>query len=319
VPDVCRETADCQPKSVTRPGDRTIADLAGRQHGVVAHRQLRALGVGEGAIRYRIASGRLHRVHAGVYAVGHRVLSASGIRLAAVLACGPGAVLSHRDAAALWGLRPCSRMTTDVTTAGGARSRPGIEVHRVKALYPDDCTTEDHIPTTTVARTLLDLAEVTRHKELERAFERADQNRLLDLSSFDALFARSKGRHGLGATRAVLRSTAAADTQSELEVTFLRFCRTHGIPGPQTNVLVEGFVVDALWPDQRVIVELDGYAFHGTTRAAFERDRARDAALQRAGYRVIRLTWRRLHAEPEVVAATLHALLASIAAPWRTT
>jgi Protein of unknown function (DUF559) len=316
--DVCRITADCQPKSVTRPADRAIADLAARQHGVVAHRQLLTRGLGEGAVRHRIANGRLHRVHAGVYAVGHRVLSASGLRLAAVLACGPGAVLSHRDAAAVWGIRSCSRMTTDVSTAGGARSRAGIDVHRVKRLHPDDRTLVDGIPTTTVERTLLDLAEVTNRAELERAFDEAERRRLLDLSSFDALFARSTGRHGLGATRGVLKKTTSADTRSALESAFVRFCDAWNIPAPQTNVLVEGFVVDALWPEQKLIVELDGYAFHGTTRNAFERDRVRDADLQRAGYRVLRLTWRRLHEDPGPVAATLRALLASIAAPWRT-
>jgi very-short-patch-repair endonuclease len=318
---VWRKTADSQRKSATRPADavdHTIAALAGEQHGVVALAQLRALGVGEGALRYRVGVGRLHRIHAGVFAVGHRVLTANGYRMAAVLACGAVAVLSHRDAAALCGLRPCLRMTTDVTTTRNARSRPGIDVHRVKNLHPDDRTIRQGIPTTTVARTLLDLAEVVRPTELEKAFDEAERRRLLDLASFDALFARSAGRHGLGAARAVLRRTASADTRSELEAAFLRFCGDHGIPRPQTNVLVEGFVVDALWPEQKLIVELDGYAFHGTTRNAFERDRVRDADLQRAGYRVLRLTWRRLHEEPEPVAATVRALLASIAAPWRT-
>ena len=229
--------------------------------------------------------------------------------MAAVLACGPAAALSHRSAASLHGLRQNARTAIDVTVPRPrARSRPGIDVHRVKRLHPDDRTVVDGIPTTTLARTLLDLAEVTNRAELERAFDEADRRRLLDLSAFEALFARSTGRHGLGATRGVLKGQHPQTPEA----------RSWNIPAPQTNVLVEGFVVDALWPEQKLIVELDGYAFHGTTRSAFERDRVRDADLQRAGYRVLRLTWRRLHEDPGPVAATLRALLASIAAPWRT-
>ena len=241
--------------------------------------------------------------------------------MAAVLACGDEAVLSHRSAAALYGLRPTARTSIDVTVPRPtARSRPGIDVHRVKRLHPDDWTTLDQIPTTTVARTLLDLAEVVRTSDLNKAFEEAERRRLVDLSSLEALLARSRGRHGLRAVKALCADAKAslAHTQSELEAAFLRFCADHGIPRPQTNVQVGAFTVDALWPTHSLIVELDGYAFHGTTRQAFERDRIRDAELQRAGYRVVRLTWRRLHREPAAVAATLTGLLASIARPWRT-
>jgi REase_MTES_1575/Transcriptional regulator, AbiEi antitoxin len=299
--------------------DHAIASLAERQHGVVGLRQLRALGMTDSAVRYRIAVGRLHRSHVGVYAVGHWWLSANGRRMAAVLACGPEAVLSHRDAAALWGLRPSSRRRTDVTAARQMRSRPGIDVHRVRSLHADDRTKEQGIPVTRDARTLLDLADVVRRSDLRRAFEEADRRRLLDLFAVEALLHRSPGRHGLKALRALVddASASATDTQSELEAAFLRFCAHHAIPPPATNVQVAGFTVDAVWPAQQLIVELDGYAFHGT-RAAFERDRARDAELQRAGYRVVRLTWRRLHREPAAVAASLHGMLASIARPWRT-
>jgi len=278
------------------------------------------MGIGARAIQHRIAAGRLHRVHLGVYAVGHRALTANGHRMAAVLGCGPDAVLSHRDAAALWGLRRCGRIRTDVTVPRpAARSRPGIDVHRVKRLDPDDSTTRDGITVTTVARTLLDLADVLRASDVQRAFEEAERQRLLDLSSLDALFARSRGRHGLKTVRAILSDLGpVGETRSDLEAAFLRFCNDHGIAPPQCNVLVRGFVVDALWPEQRLIVELDGYAFHGTTRAAFERDRARDADLQGDGYRVARVTWRRLHDEPRALATSLRGMLASIARPWRT-
>jgi Protein of unknown function (DUF559) len=187
----------------------------------------------------------------------------------------------------------------------------------VRSLDAEDRTIVEGIPVTTVARTLLDLAEVVRTSDLQRAFEAAERLRVLDLASFDALFARSHGRHGLGVMRAILTELGATyeHTQSELEAAFLRFCQEWRIPPPATNVLAAGFTVDALWSTHKLIVELDGYAFHGTTRQAFERDRIRDAELQRAGYRVVRLTWRRLRHEPEAVAATLGELLASIARP----
>jgi hypothetical protein len=255
--------------------------------------------------------GRLHRVHVGVYAVGHRKLSAHGHRMAAVLACGPGAVFSHRAGAALWGLRASARPRIDVTVGRGGRGGPGIDVHRVRALHPDDRTVHDGIPVTTVARTLLDLAEVLRANEVERAFDEAERLRLLDMRALAAVCERATGRHGLRVLRPLLADArpSVAETRSPLERVFLSFCRDHGLPLPAVNVLAAGFTVDALWPKQRLVVELDSYEFHGRSRGAFERDRARDAALQLAGYRVVRITWRRLTREPEAVAATIRALL----------
>jgi hypothetical protein len=186
------------------PGDDALAALAARQHGVVAYRQLLELGFGRRAIQSRVARGRLHRVHLAVYAVGHSALSGDGRLLAAVLACGPGALLSH------W---------------SDAVGEPPA-------------------------------------------------------------------------------------TRSELERRFLELCREAGLPRPAVNVVAAGFEVDALWPTQRLVVELDGHAFHGN-RAAFERDRVRDAELQLAGYRVLRLTHRRLKDESATVARTVAALLAT--------
>jgi len=292
--------------------DAAVAEIADRQHGLVAHRQLVALGLGPGAIKHRMGTGRWHSVHRGVYAVGRRRLSADGHRMAAVLACGPGAVLSHRDAAALWVIRATARTRIDVTVPRpNARSRPGIHVHRVRTLHPDDCTIHDGIPVTTVARTLLDLAEVVRPRDVERAFDEAERLRLLDLVALEAACARGHGRHGLKVLRHLLadRRPSLVDTWSVLEARFLPFCHRHGVPVPAVNVAVAGFTVDALWTRERLIAELDSYEFHGKTRAAFERDRARDAALLIAGYRVIRLTWRRLEREPERVAGELRALL----------
>jgi len=231
--------------------------------------------------------------------------------MAAVLACGPGAVLSHRDAAALWGLRQTSRTKVDVIAARSVGSRPGIDVHRVRSLHPEDCTIHDGIPVTTVARTLLDLAEVVRPRETERAFDEAERLRLLDLVALEVTCGRAHGRHGLKVLRPLLddRRPSLVDTRSPLERRFLPFCRGHGVPLPVVNVAIGEFTVDALWSKHRLIVELDSYEFHGKTRAAFERDHARDAALLLAGYRVVRVTWRRLEREPERVAGELRALL----------
>jgi hypothetical protein len=292
--------------------DRAIAELAERQHGVVNHEQLTDLGLSVGAVKHRIAAGRLHRVHVGVYAVGHRAMTGNGNRMAAVLACGPGALLSHRDAAALWGIRSTARSRIDVTVARPeARSQPGIDVHRVRSLNPADRTEHDGIRVTTVARTLLDLAEVIRPTELERAFDEAERLRLLDLDAVVAVCERARGRRALKALAPLVadRRPEQRDTRSPLEARFLPFCQAHGIPLPAVNVEVAGLLVDAVWPAQRLVVELDSYEFHGKTRAAFEADRRRDAALQTAGYRVIRITWRQLHRHPEQVAATIRSLL----------
>lgn len=287
-----------------------IAALAARQHGVVARRQLLKLGLGAGAIDHRLAEGGLHRVHAGVYAVGHMALAPRGRLMAAVLACGEGAVLSHRCAAAHWELRASAQRAVDVTVVGeGRRSRPGIVVHRARRLHPDDRALRLGIPVTAVARTLLDLAEVLPRDQVQRAFEEAERLRLLDLRAIESLCRRSHGRRGLRPLLALLaHARSAPATRSELERRFLQLCRDAALPLPAVNVLVEGFEVDALWRTQKLIVELDSHAFH-RNQAAFERDRVRDAALQLAGYRVVRITSRRLDTAPSVVVQTITALL----------
>lgn len=294
-----------------RPRDGVVAELAARQHGVVARAQLTEIGLGRGAIRRRLEAGRLLPVHRGVYAVGHRRISPRGRLMAAVLAAGPGALASHRSAAWMLELRrggPTPEVTVPTRTRGPRRN---LLVHLARDLRTADRTERDGIPTTTVARTLLDLADVLRPRELERAFEDAERLRILDLGEVRALIARSPGRHGLARINALLSEHAEAsfDTSSELERRFLDLCRCGGLPAPATNVLVAGYVVDVLWPESRLVVELDGHAYH-RTRAAFERDRVRDAALQLAGYRVLRITYRRLELEPEAILAEVLKLLA---------
>jgi hypothetical protein len=288
-----------------------MARLADRQHGVVSFGQLRALGFGADAIQHRVANGALHRVHQGVYAAGHGRISREGRWLAAVLACGPTALLSHRDAAALWGLtRPGSHAGTDVTTARRCRRRPGIVLHRSRGVHPEDRATSDGIPVTGVARTLLDLAEAVRPWRLGRAIEEAERRGLFDLRAVERLIARSRGRHGLKPLAAVLGEyrPVPAFTRSEFERRFIELCRKAGLPEPAANLWLAGGEADMSWPDRRLVVELDTAAHH-QTQVAFERDRARDAALQLAGYRVLRVTDRRLAGAPEQVVRAVRALL----------
>lgn len=231
--------------------------------------------------------------------------------MAAVLACGPSAVLSHRSAAALWQLRQTSRAAADVSVPGRTRhGQPGVTLHRVRRLHPDDQTVCRAIPVTTVARTLLDLAEVLRPGELETAFEEADRLRLLDVRTVEALCQRTRGRRGLRPLRTLVaehRGPRPA-TRSELERRFIDLILKAGLPPPEVNTIVEGLEVDALWPDQRLVVELDGHAYHHG-RASFERDRIRDATLQLAGYRVLRVTHARLEREPKAITEAVRSLL----------
>jgi hypothetical protein len=289
-----------------------VAELARRQHGVVARWQLDRLGFGPGAIAYRVRTGRLHRLHVGVYAVGHPLVSVRGRWMAAVLAHGPRAVLSHRSAAALWAIRPSAAHRIDVTVPSGTRGRrPGIRVHRTRRLDPEDRVTADGIPVTAVARTLLDIAEVVPPADLERAIEAAEGLRLFDLRAVDEVIARSNGRRGLGPLRRALTDYRPIQmTRSELERRFLVLCRAVGLPPPATNAIVAGFEVDVVWHHARLIVELDSRGFHDT-QAAFERDRVRDAALLLAGYRVLRVTYRRLVHSPQTVLRELRNLLAA--------
>jgi very-short-patch-repair endonuclease len=219
-------------------------------------------------------------------------------------------VLSHRSAAALWDLLVTGGSLVDISAPRSCTRRPGIAIHRAK-LHPEDRASHDGIPVTSVARTLTDLAKLVTRRQLERAVERAELLGRFDLAAVDRLIARNPRRPGLPLFRSVLGAyREPALTRSELERRFLELCRRAKLPPPAINSFIAGFEVDAAWPSRRMVVELDGHEFH-RTRAAFERDRARDAALQVAGYRVLRITYRRLQREPEAVVGQLRALLAS--------
>jgi len=256
----------------------------------------------------------LQPLHRGVYAVGHRALRREAWWMAAVLAGGPGAALSYRSAAELWSMRNGARARMDVSVPRHRRSTTRLEVHKVD-MEPDEVTIERGIPVTTPARTLFDLAAVVSRPQLEAAFNEAEVRRLMSPTSLDALVARYPKRPGTKAIRGVLenhRRNGATVPTSLLERRFLALLDAHGLPRPHINRRSDHGELDATWPEHRVIVECDGFATHGT-RAAFERDRAKDRALQVAGWRVVRITWRQLTDDPDEIAEQLRTLLRLLA------
>jgi very-short-patch-repair endonuclease len=291
---------------VEPPVGQKVAALAGRQHGVVGHHELIALGVSDDTITGWLRAGRMISLHRGVYAMGHDHLSSHGRFLAAVLACGPGAALSHQSAAVLWGLREPRGPRIDVTvpTPGGRARRRLVVVHR-SVVRPDEIGVRDGIRVTTPARTVLDLAGAFTRRQLERAL---DQAAFLGLDLSD--LAPRRGKRGAALLRAVLTQHDAGSTwtRSKLEERMLALCRSADLPRPRVNREVEGFEVDFHWPEQLLVVEIDDWSSH-RGRGAFERDRLRDAVMVEAGWRVVRITRARLARDPNGVTALLARLL----------
>ncbi len=298
----------------SRDDDRWLAALAGRQYGVVGRRQLLEAGWSDGSIEKRVRSGRLHPLYAGVYRLGHGLVPREGRWMAAVLASGPDAVLSHWSAAALWGIRPNSRTIVDVTDPTKSRSWDGIRRHH-KALPSDEVTVEEGIPVTSVPRTILDLAATEPLDVVKALLREAEFRELHDRLSLWDLVERYPGRRGIRRVKAALealKDEPLDEHKSRFEERFAPFLRRHSLPRAHFNqwILVGGrrFQVDCLWPDQRQIVELDGWEGH-KTRTAFREDRARDRRLRVAGYGVTRLTWNQLDDEPGTIASDLRVLL----------
>jgi predicted transcriptional regulator of viral defense system len=308
-------------KRADLPIDTLIAQLAERQHGLVTLPQLQLLGLGRSGVSRRVRSGRLHRIHRGVYAVGRPRLTQSGHWLAAILACGSRAVLSHRSAAALHGIRPDSRAKTDVTLASpSARSRPTIDVHRSSTLEPADITAVNAIPCTTVARTLVDLGDVVTRGAVKQAVDQAEMLRVFDGRAVHEAIERAGRRRGPAALRSVLESYEEPTlTNKGIEERFLALCRRATLPSPAVNAWITcddgvSYKADFLWRSRKLIAETDGRDVH-TTRKAFEHDRLRDQRLTLAGYTVVRFTWRQVADEPGSVVEALRTLLARLARP----
>lgn len=275
---------------------------------MLARDELLALGMGRGALEHRLAVGRLHLLHRGVYAVGHPNVSLRGRWRAAVLAAGPGAALSHRSAAALRGVRDWRGGAIEVTV--DARRRvDGVRVYR-RVLPEDEIELIEGIPVTGLHRTLLDLAEVLPQRAVEAAINEAEYLRLTDPLPLIGVVNRYARKRGAGTVRAVVERATIGKyrTRSELEQRFLPFIDRHGLPRPSSNAKAESYECDAVWPAQRVVLELDSRQAHLTT-SRFESDRVRDRRLQAAGWRVVRLTWRQLHDDPSAVARDLRTLL----------
>ena len=286
--------------------------LARRQHGVVGRKQLLELGMGRRAIGRRLEQRRLHEVHRGVYVIGARRISRKGRWMAAVLASGDGAVLSHRSAARLWGLLPPASERVDVMRPGRAIKQRGILSHK-GSPRDDERLVIDGIPITSPFRTVFDLAAVAPMREVERAFHEAEVRGLTDRVSLPLLLERYPGRRGTRNLRALLESPEPIGfTRNDFEEAFLVLVVAHGLERPRMNadLSVRGrfFQVDALWAAEKVVVELDSRSVHGTKKR-FESDRHRDRILVAEGYRIVRVTWRQLHGEPGEVVADLKAAL----------
>ena len=276
-----------------------VARLAERQAGVAARWQLVALGLGRGAVAHRVRAGRLHRVHEGVYAVGHRALTPFGLLVAAVLAAGPLAVLSHHAAAFLWGIAEPVPPPVDLIVPGRARrSTTALRSHR-HALAPGETARRHGLPVTTVARTLLDLAAVVPPARHERLVGEAFAQRLVTRAQLLAVLEAHPHTPGAGPLRTALE-VAGEDTRSALERRFLRLVRDAGLPAPEVNPRLGEWRPDLVWSDRRVVVELDGHAAHSSPWA-HDRDRRKDLALRRAGYTVLRFSARQVRREPLAV------------------
>ena len=282
--------------------ERVESRLASRQEGSVKRSQLIAAGVSRHTIDRQVRAGALHREHRGVYVVGHMALAPMAREAAALLACGRDGVISHRSAAYLWGLLDASPGEVDVTLVG-RRCRPkrGVKIRTVGRL--SDIRRKGAIRLTSPARTIVDLAAESDDHELERLIARGREKRLLRDGELEAALARAGKRHGVARLRALLRTEAGqAMTRSEVERRCRRLLEAARLPQPKVNRRIAGYEVDFLWPQQRVILEVDTITFHGHRRA-FEWDRRKTMALEDAGYHVIRVTRRQLAEDPYWVIA----------------
>lgn len=259
---------------------------------MVSVAQLAALGVTKDVVGRWVVSERLYRLHRGVYAVGHQALTRNARFLAAVYACGPGALLSHRCAGAVEGLIASSPTLVDVTTPRGRKPRAGIALHCSRSIHEDDRTILDGIPVTSIARTLVDLADVLSEQRLAKALHRAEVLRVFDLTKVEEALARVPGRKGRHRLRRVLAAYQPEPhfLRSKAERKLKQLCERHHLPQPQFNVNLAGYELDVYWPEARLALEFDGAETH-LTRHAFHEDRRRDRALATEGIQVARVTW----------------------------
>jgi very-short-patch-repair endonuclease len=292
--------------------DRVVGALADRQHGVVARQQLLAVGQTPRVIRRAVEAGRLRPVFRGVYAVGHVALRREGWWMAALLACGPDAALSHRTAATLWRLRTDPSLPVDVTTSTGhGRKHARITTHRTR-LHPLDAVVIDDLRVTTPSRTIVDLAATLTGRPLRELVERAQDLRRFDRDDLRAALARAPRRPGTGRLEDLIAlvSPDADNARSHLERLFLLLVRRARLPRPIPNHEIAGRARDFVWPEKRLVVETDGYRYH-SSRQARRRDNRRDRELTAGGWRPVRFTYEEIAFEPDDVARELAGLLLS--------
>lgn len=283
----------------------TVWALSRTQHGVVTRRQLLDLGLSPKAIQHRVERGRLHRLHQGVYAVGRPELDRLGRWNAAVLSCGPEALLGYRSAAALWGLVERGPETIELVVPSRVACRqPGIRVHRRAVLRPEDREIHHRIPVTSPAATLVDCASQVGRNSLEAAVNAADRLELIDPETLRQEIEATPRRPGIRALRELLDRQTFTRTDSGLERQFLRLIRSARLPTPQTQVRVNGYRVDFYWPELGLVVETDGLRYHRTPTQQ-SRDLKREQAHVAAGLTALRFAGVQLRDEPAAVLARL--------------
>jgi very-short-patch-repair endonuclease len=283
-----------------------VAWIASRQLGLITAAQLHRAGVGRGSIEWRLTNGLLHRVFRGVYLVGHSVPPPGAFELAAVLACGADTFVSHRSAAGLWRLTKAPTGDVEVTVVGrDCRSRDGLRVHAAERLDAADRAHQSGTPITAPARTLIDFTSTAGAEEAERVIAEAFALKLVTEPGLVAAVERAPGRAGVAQIRAILGQPGGPKrTRSGGERAMLRMIRAAGLPEPRTNHPVAGFSADFCWPEERLIVEVDGHGFH-SDRMTVERDHRRDVVHRDAGYEVLRFTGRQRDHAPLYVTAVI--------------
>jgi hypothetical protein len=286
--------------------DERIAELARSSHGLVTRKTLLGKGVTSQEIKRRIRRGSLLPEHPGVYRVGHRAPSVEARYLAAVLACGDGALLIARPAAYLWGLIKSSPPRPEVIALVKRRVR-GVATHRVRQIHAEDATSCRGVPLTTIPRTLVDLAGVLSEEALGRACHEADVQYKTTPDQVEAVLARVPNRRGAGTLRQILHGDIPV-TLSRLEGRFIAVLRDQALPLPKTNRPAGGRRVDCRWPDYRLTVELDSYRYH-RSRRAWEADRRREREAYARGDEFRRYTWADVFEEPTLMLRELHILL----------
>jgi very-short-patch-repair endonuclease len=291
-------------------------ELARQQHGVIARRQLLELGLSAQSIQHRLSRARLHRVERGVYAVGRSDLTRRGRWMAAVLAGGPGAVLSYDSAAALWGIRPVHAGRIEITVpVWSGRRRPSLVVYRRPNMHPSDVAARDGIPVTGIVRTFIDIARQLDQLSLERAINEADRLGLIDPETLFTALDDYRAQRGTGALREILGRHTFRLTDSELERQFLRLIEAAHLPMPVTSKRLNGFKVDFYWPHLGLVVETDGLRYHRTP-AQQARDRLRDQAHTAAGMTPLRFTHEQVRFEARYVRETLRTVATRLEEGW---